>query len=262
MPVFVLGHNYHMPAPDHYTLLGIPHDATQAQIKSAWRRAARAHHPDTNAGAGSAKQLTAVQEAYETLSDPARRRSYDDSLAGADTLFGGMGGGLPFGGLDDIFATVFGSSAATRRYSLAISLREAARGGPRRFTLPDGTILDLDLPPGVTDGTWLQASGVQVEVRVQQDPNFHVVGRDLHTTLELPLRIALNGGEVPVATLSGQVQLKIAPGTQNGTRLRLRGQGLSDPRGGAAGDLYVQASIRLPAMSAALKRWAKRMPAG
>jgi len=248
-------------AADYYQLLGVTEDATEAQIKAAWHKIARAHHPDVSSNTDSNAKFKAASEAYEVLSSPAKRRAYDAERTG-------FGAGLPpgLGGLEEIFGSFFGSPFASavvraQRYTLTLALREAAAGGRRRLTLRDGRSVEVDLPAGVEDGSWMRAGDAEIEIRVLDDPDFRVLGRDLFTTIDVPLRLALNGGELQVATLQGSVSLKIAPGTQNGTRLRLKGQGLPDPRTGARGDLYAQANLRLPPLDAALKRWAKRMPA-
>jgi DnaJ-class molecular chaperone len=245
--------------PDYYAVLGVSHDATPAQIKAAYRKAARIHHPDLNAADPEAlARFKTIQEAYETLSRAAKRHAYDNSLNAPAIGLGGLGD------LEDLFGTIFGTPfapAAVSRYALTLTLREAGGGGAHSFVLPDGQQVNLNFPPGVEDGTSLTYGHLQIEVHVLPDPNFQILGKDLFTTVSLPLRLALNGGELPVATLRGQVSLKIPPGTQSGTRFRLRSQGMPDPRSDRVGDLYVQANLVVPVMDAALKRWAKRMPA-
>lgn len=251
----LFGQNASMAEAGYYELLGVPHDASMSQIRSAWHRLARAHHPDLNATPEAEAKFKAAQQAYETLSNLTKRREYDSSLVPAS---------VGLGGLEDLFGSLFDTPfdrpSSFPRYTLALSLKEADRGGFRRFTLPDGTALTLDLPPGVEDGAVFRADQAQVEIQVLPDPRFQVIGHDLFAAIEVPLHLALNGGEMQVATLQGQVSLKIAPFTQNGTRLRLRGQGLNHPHGGPKGDLYAQISLRLPPSDTALKRWAKRMP--
>lgn len=250
-----------MATTNYYGLLGVPHDAKPAQIKTAWRRFAREHHPDLNADPASQSKFKAASEAYATLSVPAKRAAYDASWSGGAPGFVASDfSGAGSGGMEDFFTSFFSSSASPPLYGLNLTLREAARGGPRHFTLHDGTPLSVELPPGVEDGTWLSYPQARIEIHVLPDENFQVLDRDLFTTIPLPLALALNGGELPMSTLLGHVNLKIGPFTKSGTRFRLRRQGLPSPSGGAQGDLYVQVNIVLPTPDAALKRWAKNMP--
>jgi molecular chaperone DnaJ len=94
------------------------------------------------------------------------------------------------------------------------------------------------------------------------DPVFERVAKDLRVVVPVPLRAAFLGGDVEVPTMKGgKVKLTVPPGTQNGTRLRLRGLGMPDPKGGAPGDLYAEVKVRLPLpVDEATRTWAESLP--
>ena len=133
-----------------------------------------------------------------------------------------------------------------------IGLEEAYHGTTRRVEI-DGRRLDVTIPRGATDGTKVKLSGqgprggdLLVSVRVRPHPVFSRRGADLERELPITLEEALLGGEVPVATLKGKVLLKIPPGTQNGHRFRLKGQGMPHLTGDGVGDLYARTRVVLP----------------
>ena len=273
---------------DFYDVLGVARSATQKEIQSAFRKLARKHHPDVNHGDKQAeKRFKEISEAHEVLSDAEKRKLYDrfgqdwqaaqhagagaDGSAGVrsgpnvkyqdvnlDDLFGGGEG------FADIFGNIFGGrrqSAAGRAATapvevegtVEISLKEAYQGTSRQVELPDGRRIELKIPAGVATGTILRVPGLRARVIVADDRVFQRDGKDLSVAVSVPLATALLGGEVEVPTVKGgRVHLKVPPQTQNGTRLRLRGLGMSDPKGGAPGDLY--AVDRLPGPIAAEAR--------
>jgi molecular chaperone DnaJ len=134
-----------------------------------------------------------------------------------------------------------------------ISLEEVARGTKRRVDV-GGKQHEVTIPAGVNDGQRIRFSGmagadgdVYLRVKVRPHPVFTRDGANLERELPLTLGEALLGAEVPVETLTGRVLLRIPPGTQNGRRFRLAGQGLPRFRGDGRGDLIVRARVVLPA---------------
>jgi DnaJ-class molecular chaperone len=171
-------------------------------------------------------------------------------------------------GFGDILGSIFGRGrrGAARSLDLEgtvpITLEEAYRGTTRMVDLPDGRRIEVKVPAGVGDGTILKVPGLRARVEIAPDPTFERDGRDLRTLVAVPLAAALLGGEVEVPTLRGsRVNLAVPAGTQNGTRLRLRGLGMPDPRGGKPGDLYAEVKVRLPVpMDERTRAWAEEMP--
>ena len=115
---------------------------------------------------------------------------------------------------------------------------------------------------GVKEGTVLRVPGLRATVQVAPDPIFTREGKDLRVVVPVPLKVALQGGEVAAPTLKGgQVKFKVAAETQNGTKIRLRGLGLPDPKGGLAGDMYAEVRVQLPVpMDEKTRKWAAEQP--
>jgi DnaJ-class molecular chaperone len=282
---------------DYYEVLGVPRTATQKEISGAFRKLARRHHPDINPGDKVAEAaFKEITEANEVLSDPAKRRAYDQLghnwQAAAGAGFGGAGwpGSNPrrqtvrvdaddlrdmfgqSGGFSDIFGSIFnrggrpGARAAQppveAEGSLEISLQEAYSGCSRRMDLPDGRRIEIKVPAGIADGATLRVVGLLARVRIEPHPVFEREDQDLRVAVVVPLRVALLGGEVDVPTLKGgKVRLKVPANTQNGTRLRLRGLGMPGPRGQASGDLYAEVRVHLPVpLDDAGREWASGLP--
>jgi len=175
----------------------------------------------------------------------------DGSSAGFGDLFGSMFGGRGGAGARPRETEVEGT--------VEISLREAYTGTTRQVELPGGRRIELKVPAGVVDGTVLRVPGLLARVTVASDPTFERDGKDLRVAVPVPLKTALLGGEVDVPTLKGgRVQLNVPPETQNGTRLRLRGLGMPDARGGQPGDLYAEVRVRLPLpVDERTRKWAE-----
>ncbi|ONI87668.1 molecular chaperone DnaJ [Saccharothrix sp. ALI-22-I] len=193
--------------------------------------------------------------------------------SGFDTGFDtGFGSPFGFGGVEDLFGGMFGQGTgragrqpvrgADQEAELELTVEDAYRGGQRSLTLsgPDGPrTLQVNIPRGVTDGQRIRLArqggrGVGnaapgdlfLVVRLAPHERYRVEGRDLLVDLPLAPWEAALGTTVAVDTPGGQAKVKVPPGTSSGRRLRLRGQGLPDPRG-TAGDLYAEARIVVPA---------------
>ncbi|MDR2945523.1 MAG: DnaJ domain-containing protein [Candidatus Adiutrix sp.] len=326
---------------DPYKTLGVEKNADAAAIKSAYRKLARKYHPDVNPDNKAAEdKFKEVSEAYDILSDPAKKAEYDNLGREAfyERGFGGAGyqrpdfsqGGFSF---EDIFGDLFGGGsrrsagrggaggfqfdrrfggqAAPKRgddahLNLSISLREAvggteaalevglpktcpqcqgqgivaSGGGVRscptcggRGQVSQVENLKAKIPAGIKSGQKVRLKGkgspgenggpsgdLLVEVTVLPDPVFTRNGQNLSADLTVGLYDLLLGGTVAAPTLGGRAQLKIPSGTQNGTKMRLKGQGLPATKKEAAGDLYVTLKAALPTkLSAEAKALAEQL---
>lgn len=285
---------------DYYSILGISKTASADDIKKSYRKLARKYHPDINPNDEEAKKkFQQINEANEVLSDPEKRKKYDEygenwkhaeeyekarqqqSQNGgfADYgSFGGFGGGsYSFGGDDeggfsDFFESLFGGrrpsggSRQSRGYrgqdytsELHLSLRDASETHKRTLTL-DSKNLRITIPAGVSDGQVIKLAGqgaagknggpngdLYITFVIEEDPKFKRVGNDLYTNANLNLYTAVLGGEETVDTFTGKVKLKVAAGTQNGTKVRLKGKGFPVyKKDGQFGDLIITYSIEIP----------------
>lgn len=304
-----------MPERDLYDILGVPRTASQEEVKKAYRRLAKQHHPDVNPGNKQAEErFKEASAAFEVLSDEKRRKLYDEF--GPDSLRSGFDagraeevrrwrrqgappGGQPFDfgdfsttnaeGFDfgSIFEQIFGQQGPRGRgghgrraapaagqdleSDLELDLKEAVAGGERDLRV-DGRTLRVTIKPGMADGARMRVAGqghpgrhggppgdLLLRIRLRPHPLVRVEGRDL--TLDLPVTVpeAAAGAEVELPTFDGRVLLRVPPGTQSGARVRLRGRGLPDPKGGPRGDLYVVFKLVLPEASEKLTKAAKAL---
>ena len=287
---------------DFYEVLGVPRTASQKEISSAFRKLARKHHPDLNAGDKQAEtRFKEISQAHDVLSDTKKRQLYDEfgsnwaaAEAGGVQPGAGRGGYRPqqqqqgggaqyrtvtaeemedlFGegaGIGDIFGSIFGNSRGRARPEppdveapITVSLAEIYRGTSRTVELPGGRRVEVNVPAGVKEGTVLRVPGLRARVQIAPDPIFTREGKDIRVAVPVPLQVALRGGEVAAPTLKGgRVQFKVAPETQNGTKIRLKGLGLPDPKGGPPGDLYEEVKVQLPVpMDERTRKWADEQP--
>jgi curved DNA-binding protein len=287
---------------DYYEILGVPRSATQKEISAAFRKLARKHHPDLNAGDKQAEaRFKEISEAHEVLSDEKKRQAYDEfgpdwaaAQAAGPRGYSGRGSAGPGGpqvqyrtvtpeemedlfgdegGFGDIFGSIFGGARGRSRQQVprqpvdvetpvTVSLAEVYRGTSRTVELPGGRRVEVNVPAGVKEGTVLRVPGLRARVQIAPDPVFTREGKDVRVVVPVPLHVALQGGEVAAPTLkSGQVKFRVAPETQNGTKIRLRGLGLPDTKGGPPGDMYAEVRVQLPVpMDDKTRKWAAEQP--
>ena len=269
-----------MEYTDYYKILGVDKNATEKEIKSAFRKLARQCHPDMNPDDPSAEsRFKDINEAYEVLSDTEKRGKYDrlgadwqrwQHTGGVSSDFdwgrwqaapGGQRVHVQYGTAED-FGDLFGGSSSFSDFFNSIfgGLAEAYHGTTRLLT-KNGRRLEIKLPPGAKTGTKVrvrgeggpstnasQAGDLYLKIKVTPDPRFRRRGDNLHTTVPLDLYAAVLGGEVLVPTLTGEVNLKIPPGSQNGQTFRLRGKGMPHLKKPTEhGDLYARIDVGLPA---------------
>lgn len=276
---------------DPYTLLGVAKSASQDEITRAFRKLAKELHPDVNPNNKAAtERFKRVSAANEFLGDSERRRRYDRGeidaageprrTAQPQSAGGGRRGPAgPSGedfGLGDIFEGMFGGPRGARarqtqqqqtasfrgqdvRYTLEVDFHEAVVGAKKRVTLPEGGMLDLNVPEGVEDGSVLRLKGkgaagmrggepgdALVEIKVRPNSDFRRVGNDVLSELPISLDEAVLGAKIEVATVSGRIQLALPKGTSSGRVFRLKGKGCRNMATGQIGDQLITVRIVLP----------------
>ncbi|MGD8907965.1 MAG: molecular chaperone DnaJ [Chromatiales bacterium] len=258
-----------MAKRDYYEVLGVNRNASEAEIKKAYRRLAMKYHPDRNTGDAAAqaeKNFKEIKEAYEILSDAQKRSAYDQfGHAGVDPSMGAGPGG--FGGaggasFSDIFGDVFGdifgggrSAGGSRvqrgadlRYNLQLSLEDAVAGTTVKIRVPTLVVCDNCGGTGARKGSkpmTCDTCAGHGQVRMQQGffsvqqtcPRCHGKG----TVIDDPCPACHGQGRVQEhKTLS----VKVPPGVDSGDRIRLAGEGEAGEHGGPPGDLYVQVAVK------------------
>lgn len=298
---------------DYYEILGIKRGAGQDEVQRAYRKLARKYHPDVSKVSNAEDKFKEINEAYEVLKDPEKRKMYDQlghnwrsgqdfrPPPGWETQFDfGRGGAHQAeyqwggtGGFSDFFESLFGGSGfrqaggrtapegfgrgavwrqagADQETTIRISLEEAFRGGAKPIVLqsqvinPKGQLevqerrYDVRIPPGILPGKRIRLTGqgaegtgggprgdLYLKVEIETHPVFTLKGLDLYMDVPVSPWEAVLGSEVRLSTFTGNIDLKISPGTQNGQKLRLRGKGMPKPKG-APGDLYVTLVVKVP----------------
>jgi len=299
---------------DYYKILGVDKNAKPEEIKNAYRKLARKFHPDLNPTDKEAnKKFQQINEANEVLSDPDKRKKYDQygkdwqhaeafekaqgpgragrRQQGTRTGRGGAGGAGGFGEgfgstggsgfnggefeeggeFSDFFESLFGGAGRSRgggstkfrgqdlHAELTLSLENAYTTHQQVLSV-NGKNIRITIPAGVENGQVIKLKGhggpgtnggpagdLFITFSIAPDPRFQRDGNDLHAKLSIDLYTALLGGEVTVDTLNGKLKLKVKPGTQNGSTVRLKGKGFPVyKKEGESGDLFVSLEIRLP----------------
>jgi curved DNA-binding protein len=286
-----------MEYKDYYTILGVDRNATQAAIKSAYRKLARRFHPDISKEKNAEERFKELGEAYDVLKDPYKRTAYDQLGApwyNHDKYSSGPGwkDGYEFTGagpkqetksrLSEFFVSLLnryqkspGRGKAAKRprgkdhhARIRIDLRDSYQGANRRITLQipiqdhyghiqtTERLLDIRIPKGIKAGQRIRLAGQGIpgtrgilagdlilEVEFNPHPFFKVSGEDVHLDLPVAPWEAALGAAVKIPTPNGAVELKIPPGSAEGSRVRLKDRGIP---GTPNGHLYVTLHIALP----------------
>lgn len=258
-----------MSKRDYYEVLGVQKNASEAEIKKAYRRLAMKFHPDRNTGdkaAEAEKQFKEAKEAYEVLADAQKRAAYDQfGHAGVDPAMGAGAQGFGGGGasFSDIFGDVFGDifgggrgggggsrvqRGADLRYNLELSLEDAVAGTNVKIKVPTWARCDSCGGSGAKKGSSPKTCGTcggAGQVRMQQ--GFFSVQQTCPTcqgrgtVIEDPCAACHGQGRVQE---SKTLSVKVPPGVDTGDRIRLAGEGEAGEHGGPPGDLYVQVNVR------------------
>ena len=271
--------------PNYYDILGVNKGASEKDIRQAFRRLARKHHPDVNPNDETAEEkFKEINEAYTVLNDPNSRKKYDrygdgwkhadqyeqagqggnfrqtfrtSSRSGDDqfSVLGGRGG--------SIFEDMFGGADVNFRpppaeYHVNVTLEEAFHGASRLLQTQDRRRLEVKIPAGVDNGSRVhispggdQGGDLYLVISVKEHKTFRRQGRNLYVEVDLPLDEAMLGTELSVPTLTGKLALTVPPETPNGRRFRLSGQGMPSLGGGPDGAaprgvLYAIVKVELP----------------
>jgi curved DNA-binding protein len=289
-----------MEFKDYYTTLGVNRSASQDEIKKAFRKLATKYHPDKNPNNTNAeKKFREINEANEVLSDPEKRKKYDQLGANWQRYQSTGGGNYEdwfhnygdrfrgkeyysysasaedifenLGGFSDFFESFFGGRTFSRRRQprmrtggdyraeLHITLEEAMKGTVKVITV-DSRTLRVRIAPGTPSGQVIRlkkqgASGayggqrgdLYLTILIDSHPLFKEKDSNLEHTISVDLYTAVLGGKQRIRTLDGTlIDVKIPPGTDSGTLLRIPGKGLLKTGSRSSGDLLIRVTITLP----------------
>lgn len=263
---------------DLYQVLGVGKDASLSDIKKAYRKLAMEWHPDRNKAPEANEKFKEITQAFEVLSDTQKRKAYDQfghagvrgaaggyppgSQQGPFTYssqagnindifesfgFGGEGYSDPF----DIFESIFGVRSPRGErvqkpvYRLRISFNEAAKGTEKQIVIR-GESKKIKIPQGVDTGNRIRFTNFDIVLEVERSNTYQREGQDLYYEKPINYLDAILGSEIKVPSLNKEVKMKIKPGTQPNTIIRLKGFGLPYPNSNRQGDLYVIVKVDFP----------------
>ncbi len=264
-----------------YETLEVTDNASEAEIKKAYRKLARKYHPDVNKNKDAEDKFKEINSAYEILSDKEKKQQYDMH---GDSMFGGQnfhdfsrshGGGQ--GDLDDILRQMFASGGGFGgggnpfgggfsqqhqepnldiQTSVTIPFSVSILGGSHSISV-SGDRFDIKIPAGVKSGEKMRVKGkghaqggragdLFLKITVAPNPEYARDGDDLIKTFDLPLKAAFFGDKIAIATLDKEIKLKVPQNTKNGQRFRVKEMGAMNRKTKVRGNLYLAANIILP----------------
>ena len=266
---------------DFYETLGINKGASKADIKSAYRKLALKYHPDKNKSADSEDRFKEINEAYEVLSDDNKKSAYDqyghtafqggqagpfggntytrqqgpfnftytntasDNPSGsADFGFGGFSN--PFDIFEQFFGTSFNQGTRLPTHKITISFLESVNGVEKHVSL-DGKKRTIKIPAGVADGQRIKFNDFILYIDVSESDVFKRDDYDVFVNAPINFKQASLGDKIEVPTLEGgKLAIKIQPGTQSNTLIRLRGKGVPLINSNRRGDFYIRVLVNIP----------------
>ncbi len=274
---------------DPYQALGLTKTASQEDIKKSFRKLAKKYHPDLNPGNKEAeKKFKEVSHAFDVIGTPEAKAKFDSGETDEqqqkkyeefmkkkkpsyyDTQHDGGRYSYSFGddlGGEDFFGNLFGGGGRRAgsvdfpgddiTYKMDVDFKEAALGGEKIITLPDGKKLQVKIPAGIDSGKKLrfknmgqpgrgkgQAGDAFIEINVKPLKGFSRTGDDIESELPVSFLDAITGAEVEVPTLDGSIMMKIPAGVSTGSKLRIKGKGAGAE--GKRGNQIVVLKIVMP----------------
>lgn len=267
-----------------YETLGVSENATESEIKKAYRKLARKYHPDINKEAGAEDKFKEINAAYEVLSDKEKRAQYDQF---GDAMFGNQSfqdfhrsqGDVD---LDDILRNIFGGGFGTNRggfgqggfdfggfggqsggfggvdldvtAKITIPFYTAVKGGTHSISY-QGENINIKIPAGIEDGQKLRVKGkgksyngqkgdLFLVVNISQSDDYKRDGLNLTKEIEVPLKLMMFGGKIEVNTIHKDIKVKVPKNSKNYQKMRIAGYGIE--KAGSKGDLYLILNTKLP----------------
>lgn len=267
-----------MAKKDFYQVLGVSKSASETELKSAYRKLARQYHPDVNKTTEASAKFKEVSEAYQVLSDPKKRQTYDQFGSAAFEPGAGSGGPgagfnpfsggyqsystqFDFGGMEDpfqLFEQIFGmggggfGEAFRRRptYELEVTFDEVLHGASKEVEIRDQKgqpkRMNIKIPAGVDNGTRIRFGELEIVFRVRWDPHFYREGANIVTEAALTVPQLVLGEVIEVKTVWGVVKVKVPAATDPGSLVRIKEKGLPRLQGHGKGDHFVRVGIEIP----------------
>ncbi|GAA6828255.1 DnaJ family protein [Helicobacter pylori] len=259
-----------------YQTLNVSENANQDEIKKSYRRLARQYHPDLNKTKEAEEKFKEINAAYEILSDEEKRRQYDQF---GDNMFGGQNfsdfarSRSASEDLDDILSSIFGKGGFSQRFSgfnfsnfahedldmtttLNVSVLDTLLGNKKQVSINNETF-SLKIPIGVEEGEKIRVRNkgkmgrtgrgdLLLQIHIEEDEIYRREKDDIIQIFDLPLKTALFGGKIEIATWHKTLTLTIPPNTKAMQKFRIKDKGIKNRKTSHVGDLYLQARLILP----------------
>ena len=253
---------------DYYNILGVDRNASDKELKSAYKKLSMQHHPDRTGGSDT--KFKQVNEAYSTLKDPQKRQQYDNPQPQGF----GPNGFQGMGGFEDIFGSMFGQQQRQRQmrnqdvalnYSLEFKEVFTGVGVNIQYNLPSGRTgyLDAAIPPGVQNGSTVKFAGLGddsisglpngnliLKVKVGRDPIWQRDGNNIHATRQINVLDFIVGTIIEVVTPTNRkFSLTVPAGTKPGTTFSITGHGIPDVHTKRSGNIHIKLDAKMPILN-------------